>query len=589
MAEKDTFEIGLVMAGAVSAGAYTAGVVDYLLEALQHYARLRKAFADAHPGKSLHNVQIRVISGASAGGMTGTMLLSSMMDEGYRPMRGYDPAAVTRPDIDANVFYRSWVDAESGIDIRYFLDNADVTGREPLRSLLNCRRLDVIADDALSRPRALQPHDYIPGRIDHFLSVFNLAGVPYTLDFEGSDAQYGLVNHSDMMHFVHDGNPDTHHGPNEIPLGSDPGSALDANWKLLRQSTLATGAFPLALQPRELHRDAAAYDDWRWWVPAGDKKGRCKDGRCFAMTTIAPDWSCREGSGEYAFVCVDGGVANNEPLEIARRALAGDDAFNPRDKNEAHRAVIMVDPFPSDPCVPSFTFEDATLFHTATRLFGSLKEQARFKPDELEMARNPDIFSRFMIAPTRKGAARGEEIASASLGAFGGFLSEKFRQHDFQLGRRNCQAFLMKYFVIGTENPLVKANLAWFREHGCIVEAGEEEFVQVVPMADLPGGSITEEVKPIGYGSIAMSQRDVDETMHLIDKRIETVIAKSQVITDMIDGVTEKIGITPLRWLARQLMKLLRGAVSAYLVSRMSAQIRKVMESDLKQRGLLKS
>ena len=27
----DTFEVGLVMAGAVSAGAYTAGVVDYFL------------------------------------------------------------------------------------------------------------------------------------------------------------------------------------------------------------------------------------------------------------------------------------------------------------------------------------------------------------------------------------------------------------------------------------------------------------------------------------------------------------------------------------------------------------------------------
>ncbi|MEJ2501576.1 MAG: patatin-like phospholipase family protein, partial [Campylobacterales bacterium] len=125
MAKMDTFEIGLVMAGAVSAGAYTAGVVDYLLEALQHYGRLRKKFADEHPGQSLHNVQIRVISGASAGGMTGTMLLSAMMDEGYRPMSGYDPATVTRPDIDANVFYRSWVDAKDGIDIRYLLDRSD--------------------------------------------------------------------------------------------------------------------------------------------------------------------------------------------------------------------------------------------------------------------------------------------------------------------------------------------------------------------------------------------------------------------------------------------------------------------------------
>ena len=32
---RNTFELGLVMAGAASAGAYTAGVIDFLFEALQ--------------------------------------------------------------------------------------------------------------------------------------------------------------------------------------------------------------------------------------------------------------------------------------------------------------------------------------------------------------------------------------------------------------------------------------------------------------------------------------------------------------------------------------------------------------------------
>ncbi|MEJ2468314.1 MAG: hypothetical protein P8Y51_04450, partial [Campylobacterales bacterium] len=446
-------------------------------------------------------------------------------------------------------------------------------------------RLDVIADGALARPRELQSRDYIPERIDHFLSVFNLAGVPYTLNFEGSSAQYGLVNHSDMMHFVYDRNPDTVYGPNEIPLGSDPGSSLDVHWKLLRQSTLATGAFPLALQPRELSKDAASYDAWKWWVPAGDKVGRCKDGRCFAVTNIAPDWSCQATEG-YAFVSVDGGVANNEPLEIARRTLAGDDAFNPRDKNEAHRAVLMVDPFPSGPCVKAFKQEGATLFHTAARLFGSLKEQARFKPDELEMARNPDIFSRFMIAPSREGAERGEELASASLGAFGGFLSEKFRRHDFQLGRKNCQSFLMKHFVVGTENPLVKEHLEWFRANGCVVKHGDEAYVQIVPMADLPGAKVTDPVSPIDYGSIAMSKQEVDEIMQLVEKRIETVIEKSRLIDNVIAGVAEKIDFKPFRWIAEQLMNLVRGAIASFLLSKASGQIREVMQKDLRQRGL---
>ena len=37
MASDRAFELGLVMAGAISAGAYTAGVLDFLFEALDAY------------------------------------------------------------------------------------------------------------------------------------------------------------------------------------------------------------------------------------------------------------------------------------------------------------------------------------------------------------------------------------------------------------------------------------------------------------------------------------------------------------------------------------------------------------------------
>jgi len=587
MSKEKTFEIGLVMAGAVSAGAYTAGVVDFLLEALRRYGKVRKKFAEAHPGQSLHNVQIRVVAGASAGGMTGTMLLSTMMDPHYRPMSGFDPADVTRPDIDANVFYRSWVDAAAGIDIRHLLDVSDITGRGALKALLNCERLDVIADSALARPRERQAYDYIPERIDHFLSVFNLSGVPYTLNFEGSQAQYGMVNHADMMHFVHDADPDATYGPNEIPLIEDPHSALDPAWKMLRQSTLATGAFPIALQARELTKDAAAYDAWKWWVPTGDKLGRCKDyGRCFSMSTIPPEGACRP-EGEYRFVSVDGGVANNEPLEIARRALAGKDGFNPRGKNEANRAIVMVDPFPSEPCAEGFSLEGNNLFGVAARLVGSLKEQARFKPDELEAARNPEIFSRFLIAPHRQDAERGMELAGASLGAFGGFFSEKFRQHDFQLGRRNAQRFLMQHFVIGAQNPLVEDNLEWFRANGCVIEKEEETFVQIIPMTEEAGQTITKEIKPIDYAGVAMSEQELGEIMRLVDKRIERVIEKSYIIGTLIDELARKINFAPFRWLTKQLLGSLRGTIASFVVSKASDKIRTVVETDLKARGLL--
>lgn len=587
MTQENSYEIGLVMAGAVSAGAYTAGVVDYLLEALMHYGKVRKKFADAHPGQSLHNVQIRVISGASAGGMTGTMLLSAMMDSDYRPMCGYHPNTLTDPDIQTNVFYRSWVSRKEGIDIEYMLDTSDITGGVPLKSLLNCKRLDEIAERALSHPRILQKYDYIPQRIDHFLSVFNLGGVPYTVNFEGSTSKYGLTNHSDMMHFVHDGKPGTLYDANEIPIDGDTTSVLNANWKLLKQSTLATGAFPIALEPRDIGKNRQSYNEWKWWVPQSDTKGKCNSkGSCFALTNIAPDWM-NQPQNDYRFVSVDGGVANNEPLEIARRALAGDALFNPRNANEACRSVIMVDPFPAEP-LTEFTYEGINLFKVASKLFGTLKEQARFKPEEMELAADPKIFSRFMIAPHRDGAARGMELASASVGAFGGFLSEKFRQHDFQLGRANCQSFLTNHFIIALDNDLVKEHIEWFRDNHCIVSKKDGEYVQVIPMVDLPDSKITDSIIPIPYDSVAMNRQDFDTIMKLIDIRIKTVIEKSYFINEIINRIVNKIDFKLFRWLAEKVMTIFKGSIAGGLASWASGKIQKIMAKDLTTRGLLK-
>ncbi|NBR14881.1 MAG: hypothetical protein EBU01_09950, partial [Crocinitomicaceae bacterium] len=59
--------MGLCLAGAISAGAYTAGVIDYLIEALERWETEKKQNEDIPK----HRVVIEVIGGASAGGMTG--------------------------------------------------------------------------------------------------------------------------------------------------------------------------------------------------------------------------------------------------------------------------------------------------------------------------------------------------------------------------------------------------------------------------------------------------------------------------------------------------------------------------------------
>ena len=60
-----TFRLGINMAGAVSAGSYTAGVLDFLIEALDAWYAA-KEHRDAVP---MHEVSLEVLSGASAGGM----------------------------------------------------------------------------------------------------------------------------------------------------------------------------------------------------------------------------------------------------------------------------------------------------------------------------------------------------------------------------------------------------------------------------------------------------------------------------------------------------------------------------------------
>jgi len=51
--------------------------------------------------------------------------------------------------------------------------------------------------------------------------------------------------------------------------------------------------------------------------------------------------------------------------------------------------------------------------------------------------------------------SNGFALACGALGGFSGFLSEKFRSHDYLLGRRNCQEFLRSHFrVPATTSPL---------------------------------------------------------------------------------------------------------------------------------------
>ena len=110
---------------------------------------------------------------------------------------------------------------------------------------------------------------------------------------------------------------------------------------------------------------------------------------------------------------------NNEPFELARQKLAGDDESNARSPDNAIRSILMVDPLPSERVTAQMGARDDDILSVLQGLFGSHLTQARFKPDELILANSPDVYSRFLIAPKRE--TRNTRLLPECSGTLGGF------------------------------------------------------------------------------------------------------------------------------------------------------------------------
>src|SRR5690606_29465087 len=131
------FRIGLCMAGAVSAGAYTAGVMDYLLEALAEWDK-RRGQADVPS----HRVVIPVMGGASAGGMT-ALLAASTINNPISPVH-LPEAGKLLDEHPENKLYNSWVDLLEKDMFPRMLDTSDIKKGEVI-SLLNSDFIDAVA------------------------------------------------------------------------------------------------------------------------------------------------------------------------------------------------------------------------------------------------------------------------------------------------------------------------------------------------------------------------------------------------------------------------------------------------------------
>ena len=217
----------------------------------------------------------------------------------------------------------------------------------------------------------------------------------------------------------------------------------------LRDAALATSAFPGGFPARAFRNPISAYRARSCIGTAA------QDGASVSLCLALP----HADDDDYDFWCVDGGLLDNEPLEFAREALLGSPGGHlPRDAKHADRAVLLIDPFPNELELPTSPFGGAPdLLDAVFSLIPMLRAHAAFKPHDLMLAVQEDVRSRFLVAPMREEARAGEgHLACGGLAGFAGFVHERLRLHDFQLGRRNCQKFLQDHFSVHADNPIVR-------------------------------------------------------------------------------------------------------------------------------------
>lgn len=458
--QNESFQLGICMAGAVSAGAYTAGVLDCLLEALENWEQKR-----GQSGVPSHRVNISVVGGASAGGMTG--LLAA--------------AAIQQPT--AKILYKSWVEMEADSMAPALLDTADIAASQSLSSLLNgsfVERLSLRAIAAAANPIHALPA-YMDPDMKLFATLTNLAGFPYNISFQSD-----LQKSTHRMSVHHDFACFQLAEPNLIePLqGTDNAGLTDPGWiplnlskgvntTLLQQAIMATSAFPLVLKPVTMKRPRKFIQDNHWL----NQQGLLLD-----------------SSSDHLSLQVDGGLMNNEPFEKVREMLqkkagGSDSQSATRDSFSSFtHTVLMIDPFPDS---TGFIDSDSTSFTgVAKQILFAMMHQMKAKPLPIADMMNKEKAGQFLIAPVRyqgspKERIEGEKaIASGSLQGFGGFLCKSFREHDYALGQYNCLRFLQNHFTVPLkqfhQHPLFSSGYAGIDLESFLCE--HKESVQMIPL-----------------------------------------------------------------------------------------------------------
>jgi hypothetical protein len=443
-------DIGLCLAGAVSGGAYTAGVVAFLVEALDAWQAARSAGdADA----PLHDTVLCSVAGASSGSLTAAALTAMLASEvPVVDAQTPEPAASCHP------LYQAWVNATDILDLLGTTDAALL----PVASLLDARHLEGVARRALEAGATLPParRSWLasPLRVDFALT--DLRGVPYRLPTE-STAHLVQAWHADAMrHAVHGLGPHAaaarRQGEKPVQFPADVEQLWSAWGHDFAEAALASAAFPLALSPRTLVRPAGELDRQHFAMPrpctAGPGATRDPD----------PDWSTLDPApaGGYRFAAIDGGVLNNSPFDLVRAALMHDGL---QALPHTGAAVLVIDPTAGPRPPGPAEAGGLGLLGWVGAALSALVAQARIRPADLRLSSQPQGLSRFLLTPSARSTvppapanapAAARRLAGSFWSGFGGYFSRNFRRHDYLLGRHDAQRWLAEELLLPATHPL---------------------------------------------------------------------------------------------------------------------------------------
>jgi predicted acylesterase/phospholipase RssA len=322
-------KLAISISGAVSLGSYESGAIFEVLDALAQHNQ----WADANHLPD-ERIEIDVLTGASAGGMTAAMIAQRLLYDGPSMSQAY-----------GNPLYGAWV---TDVDIEGLLardPQEDVT-----HSVLSSDFVIGISNKYLkeryaSAPPPPNPHAALSSdhKLQLGLALSNLNGVDYfrsTL----SGGTFVYTSHEDELVTAIDQIPDDR----------------PELWETIRAAAVACGAFPVAFRVQDLVRNITDYTSP--WLVRGIWGG-------LASTT---------------FTYTDGGVFQNEPLGMAKDLV---EKVPGGRLNAADRGYLFIAPKPKASGDVKYSLDPATGFSAPTanykalafRLADSVVGQAEFQ------------------------------------------------------------------------------------------------------------------------------------------------------------------------------------------------------------------